>query len=256
VLIILPPSESKRPAPADGSPLSLDALSFPELNSARERVVEALIATSGQPDAMERLRVRPTLIGEVARNTVLRDLPTRPAHETYTGPLHATFDAGSLLGAARQRLETDVVINSAVWGALRPSDPIQPYRLHICNHLSGLHDLEPFWRAVLPDVLATAAGNGVVLDLRSPTYQASGTPARRGVPTATMRVLPEAGARSMGDVVAKRVRGQVARYLIEADETPSTPDELADILGDRWPVRLEPPASAIGTWTISLRPVG
>jgi cytoplasmic iron level regulating protein YaaA (DUF328/UPF0246 family) len=254
VLIILPPSESKRPAPADGSPLSLEALSFPELNVLRERVIEALIKTSGQPDALERLRVRPTLIGDVARNTVLRELPTRPAHETYTGPLHAAFDAASLSGAAQRRLHTDVVINSAVWGVLRPSDPIPPYRLHICNHLSGLHDLEPFWRAVLPDVLATAAADGVVLDLRSPTYQASGTPARRGVLTATLRVLPEAGARSVGDVVAKRVRGQVARYLLEADEKPSTPDDLADIVGERWPVRVEPPASPSGTWTIALRP--
>ena len=37
--------------------------------------------------------------------------------------------------------------------------------------------LEPTWRTVLPDVLATAAGSdGLVLDLRSPSYQAIGMP--------------------------------------------------------------------------------
>ena len=39
--------------------------------------------------------------------------------------------------------------------------------------LVGIDRLEPTWRRVLPDVLATAAGGwGVVVDLRSPSNQA------------------------------------------------------------------------------------
>jgi uncharacterized protein len=255
VLIILPPSESKRDPPSSGRTLALDELSFPELTLIRRRVLEALVITSGSPDALARLRVRPTLVEEVARNTVIDEIPTRPAKETYTGPLHAGLDAASLMGSAKRRLDTDVVINSALWGLVRPGDRIPAYRLHVCTHLVGLDDLEPLWRTALPQVLAQAARDkGVVLDLRSPTYQATGTPAKLGTPTVTLRVVPEAGGKAIGDVTAKRVRGEVARYLLESAAKPVGPDDLADVLGERWPIRVDPPDGPSKAWTIRLRP--
>jgi cytoplasmic iron level regulating protein YaaA (DUF328/UPF0246 family) len=152
-------------------------------------------------------------------------------------------------------LETDVVINSALWGLLRPHDRIPAYRLHVCSHLLGLDDLEPVWRTTLPGLLAELAGpTNVVLDLRSPTYQATGTPAKLDVPTVVVRVLPEPGARSIGDVIGKRVRGQIARYLLEADANPRGVDDIADALAERWPVRVEPPTTRHGPWTMLVRP--
>ena len=43
----------------------------------------------------------------------------------------------------------------------------------------------------------------------------------------------------IGDVDAKRIRGQAARELLESGADPDDPDDLAGILGERWPVRLE-----------------
>ena len=78
MLIILPPSESKRPPADHGRPVDLDGLSFPVLAPTRERVAEALVATSAGLDAFARLAVRPTLAAQVARNTHLFDLPVSP----------------------------------------------------------------------------------------------------------------------------------------------------------------------------------
>jgi uncharacterized protein len=253
VLIVLPPSESKRPPSVDGAPVVLDGLSFPNLHATRARVLEALLATSAAPDAFRRLHVGPAMAGEVERNTRLLELPARPALEVYTGPLHLGLDAASFTPEAAARAADEVVVVSSLWGLLRPADVIPPYRLHLDSRLIGMARLDDAWRAVLPGVLADAAGpRGVVLDLRSPGYRATGTPEGMGDRTVTLRVPQSRFAARMGDVVAKRVRGQAARHLLELGEAVDDPQALADVLGDRWPVELLPPARAGRTWTLSL----
>jgi uncharacterized protein len=254
VLIILPPSESKRPAPDAGPTVDIDSLSFPELTPLRRAIVQALIETSEGPDALTRLGVGPSLIGEVVRNTDIRDLPTRPALEVYSGPLHAGLDATTLSPQAAKRAADQLVVVSALWGALRPADRIPPYRLFICARLVDIDRLEPRWRTVLPQVLANAAGTrGAIVDLRSPSYQAMGKPAGLEARTVMLHVRQRAaGGAFVGDAVAKRMRGEAARHLLESGTDATDPVQVAGILGERWSLELNEPGRPDRPWEVSL----
>jgi len=252
VLIILPPSETKRPPPASGPVLDLDALSFPELTPIREQIVDALIETSARPDAFQRLMVRWSKAPEIERNTRLREVPVRPAAEVYSGPLHQGLDIATLSGEARQRAERQVVIASALWGAIRPDDPIPAYRVYVCARLVGMDRLEPTWRTVLPDVFTSAAGaDRLILDMRSREYQGIGVPSAVDR-LVTLRVEQRGNGPRIGDVVAKRLRGELARFLVESGVEPGSPEELAGIVADRWPVMLEPAERPRSSWTLRL----
>jgi uncharacterized protein len=255
VLIILPPSETKLPPPEGGSPLDLDRLSFPSLTAIRERVIDALVATSQRPDALRRMLIRPSLAGEVARNEHLRDLPTRPAVCTYSGPLYEGLDPRSWSSHAEKRARQQLLIVSALWGALRPADHIPPYRLHICARLVGMDRLEPAWRTLLAPILTDAAAQrGPVLDLRSRVYQAVGRPTGLDDQTVTLRIRPSPeGPAHIGDVIAKRVRGEAASHLLSSEADPEDPLDIADLLATRWSLEVDPPAGRSRTWTITLQ---
>lgn len=256
MLVLLPPSEGKAPPPARGRPVAPAELSFPALTPLRERLLDALAATSARPDAASLLGVGPSLVPELERNTRLRTLPARPALEVYTGVLYDALGWATLSPGARRRAGTRVVVVSALWGAVRPRDRIPPYRLSMDVDLPGIGPLARAWREVLDVELAAAAGPaGVVVDCRSSTYAAAWTPGPSlAARTVTVRVLREAptGARSVVSHMAKHTRGEVTRHLLEAAADPRTPRALAGLLADRWKVELEPPARPARPWVLDV----
>jgi uncharacterized protein len=253
VLVLLPPSESKAPPAARGKPLDLTALSFPALNAVRDRVLDAVAAISAGPDAVRRLTVGASLSEEVARNTRLRTLPARPALEVYTGVLYDALGWSTLPASARRRGGSRLVVLSALWGALRPSDRVPPYRVPICADL-GLGSLPLFWRTALGPVLAPLAAKGLVVDCRSGEYVAAWpVPAALAARTVAVRVLQEGRTgRTVVSHAAKHTRGEVTRHLLETGADPGRPQGLAAALAERWAVELTPPARPGRSWTLDV----
>ena len=124
MLILLPPSEGKTPAPAGNAPVSFADLSFPELTAERESVLEELTAVSLGPGALAELKVGASLEAEVERNTRLLTEPAQPAIRTYTGVLFEALDYASFSPAERDAAHWSLLISSALWGILRPEDAI------------------------------------------------------------------------------------------------------------------------------------
>lgn len=240
MLILLPPSEGKA-APKSGSPLDLATLSLPELNPARERAVESLISLCAQPDderASAILGLSPGQRGEVLRNAQLHEAPATPAGQVYTGVLYDALDLASLSATAYELAARSVLVFSGLWGAVRIGDRIPAYRCSIGVKLPGLGSLGAYWRRAMPAAVTEAAGDGLVLDLRSAAYSAMWTPkGELAEHTATVRILHErmVGGVTKRSVVShfnKATKGWLVRNLLTAGARPESPAELVVALRD------------------------
>ncbi len=231
MLILLPPSEGKA-TPRRGNPLGLSGLTFPELTEPREQVLAALVdLCRADPDrAMTTLGIGPTQAEEVRRNADLRDAPTARADGIYTGVLYDALDLASLDSTARRRASRSLLVTSSLFGLVRPGDRIPSYRLAGGVNLPGVGPVSGHWRSVLDPVVRTAAGRGLVVDLRSTTYAAFWRPDPDLAPrVATVRVLQQVGARrTVVSHFNKATKGRLVRALLEAGASPTTPGQLAD----------------------------
>src|SRR5579875_1715203 len=192
MLVLLPPSRGKS-APERGRRVGLSTLVYPRLRDAREALLDAV-------------------------DPQLRHAPAAPAAEIYTGVLFASLGLADLPW-------DNVLIASALWGVVRPGDRIPAYRLDMSAKPAGIGGLAAYWRdplrAALPD-------RGLVLDMRSGSYAAAWQP-RRATRLA-VRGFTEApdGSRTVITHMAKRVRGEVARLVLQAGGAEH-PEEVAEI---------------------------
>ncbi|MGP5726996.1 YaaA family protein [Arthrobacter rhombi] len=238
MLILLPPSEGKKPAAA-GPAYDADSLSFPELTGDRAAVLQALAAVSAEDDALNVLGVGASLAGEVTRNIALHQEPAAPAHEVYTGVLFEALGYRTLTPAQQRRADASVVVVSALWGAVGFADRIPAYRLSMSVKLPGIGKLASWWKTRLNPVLGDRAGQELVIDCRSSTYAAAFAPPPQNTVAVSVFQL-RGGQRKVVSHFAKHTRGEVARHVLARRSTPGTPEALLKAVQERWDAELVP----------------
>jgi len=215
MLILLPPSETKRDGGAEGSSLELSALSFSRLLPARRVVGTGLRKLSTNLTTMaSALKLGSGQQHELLRNRAVRSSPTMPAIDRYTGVLYDALDAATLSAEARDFAFRHVAIHSALFGLIGAGDAIPAYRL---SHDSRLPDvtLKKVWRE--PIAAELEDHGGLILDLRSEAYAALG-PAPVGGNSYFLRVVAEGadGKKRALNHFNKKGKGEFVRTLLES----------------------------------------
>jgi cytoplasmic iron level regulating protein YaaA (DUF328/UPF0246 family) len=215
VLLLLPPSETKRDGGAADSVLDLSALGFPELTPQRRNAIAALRRLCRTKSAaMAALHLGATQGAEVQRNRELLVSPVMPAIDRFDGVLYDALDVPSLIASSRAFIGDHVLISSALFGVVRALDPIPAYRLSPDSRLPGM-PLVKHWAPAAGRALATRSSGQLVLDLRSTAYAALG-PAPEG--SWFVRVVAEDGdgRRRALNHFNKHGKGAFVRRIAEA----------------------------------------
>lgn len=168
MLILLPPSETKRPG---GAGISIDkaAIIWAALDPTRELIISALSELCTNSEAARRaLKLGPRGGEEIQKNLSLLTAPTMPALERYSGVLFDAIGFHSLSSKALKNAHEKLFIQSALFGLLPAMEQIPDYRFSAVSQLAGVN-LKKIWReshqAVWPRMV------GQILDMRSQDYQ-------------------------------------------------------------------------------------
>jgi cytoplasmic iron level regulating protein YaaA (DUF328/UPF0246 family) len=189
MLILLPPSEGKN-QPAGKSKLNLTKLAFADqLIDVRTRLVTKSLTAA----------------------------PAAKAIDVYSGVLYQALDWGSLSVTAKAQGDKSLLIVSAIFGVLRPSDVIPNYKAKITSS---------DWKVALKPVLDGLEAD-LIIDCRSSTYAGvwQSPPDR----TAAVRVFKKEKG---------KYRGELTRELLKSGKSPKTPAELLKIAEKKFDCKL------------------
>lgn len=228
MLILLPPSEAKTAA-LRGRSLDLSALSGGALTPMREHLLHALVTVcrDDAAAAMAALDLGPTQFDLVVQNGHLPTAATAAASSVYTGVLYAALDYPSLKGAALRRANRRILIVSALFGLVRPTDRIPAYRLSGGSRLPDIGGLPGYWRDAVSGQVD--GHNGLVVDMLSSPYSAFVKLPPDAVTVKVWQWGP-AGQRTAASHFNKATKGEVARVFATVEATPRTPAELLEIV--------------------------
>jgi len=167
MLILLPPSETKRPG---GVGVSIDrsAIIWAALDDTRDLIIGKLVKLCRNKQAAAKaLQLGARNLADIDANLELLTAGTMPAISRYTGVLFDALDFESLSVQAKKRASEQVFIQSALFGLLPATEQIPYYRLSAGSKLPGVN-LKKLWTDSHKEVWPRMIGE--VLDMRSKAY--------------------------------------------------------------------------------------
>ena len=174
----------------------------------------------------------------------------RPCVLAFAGDVYEGLSAQTLAPDSLSWAQQHLRILSGLYGVLRPLDRIRPYRLEMGTRLNNERgrDLYAFWGDQLAGALASelkTQAEPVLVNLASIEYFKA-VPVKALAHRIIQPVFQEerGGEWKIISFMAKRARGLMARYAIEA--RIDRPDELRGF--DREGYRFDPKASCGDTW--------
>ncbi len=204
------------------------ASEFPPIVSTTPRFAAEATTLAAAASKLTRLKLRKLMhISDklatlnVARFRGFDAQPERPALYAFAGDVYIGLDAKSLDAPAFDFAHDHLRMLSGLYGLLRPSDAIRPYRLEMGTRWAPRRKaLTDWWGSRIADALAAdldAEGSGVALNLASQEYWA----AVAGRLPGNVRVIdvdfrePGPDGPRFVSFNAKRARGMMARWLVE-----------------------------------------
>lgn len=141
------------------------------------------------------------------------------AIEVYTGVLYTALGWKTLTPSQQKLAQESIVIISAKYGAVRPLDPIQPYKEKIVNK-----EMAPKVAQVLD-----AIESELIIDCRSSTYQTVWqSPTEKTIEVKVFTLVD--GQKKVITHMSKKTRGEVTRHILENGERIVTPEQLHTIV--------------------------
>lgn len=254
MIVLLPPSEGKL-SPTSGPELDLASLSFPELNATRSTILTALTKMCAQDTAHARaaLKLSESQRDLISANAALASSACAPALHVYSGVLFQALALSDTDPTALTSGPNRLVIASALFGLVLPTDIIPAYRLSAQTRLPTIGALGQAWKSPIQAILESAPD--LILDLRSAAYAALGPiPPLMASRSVVGRVLLEQnGKRTVVSHHNKATKGRLARAILEHDDAPSSVGDLPiflDALGFASEIR--PPSGPEAPETLNI----
>ncbi|MBU3734216.1 MAG: peroxide stress protein YaaA [Candidatus Planktophila sp.] len=162
------------------------------------------------------------------------------AIEVYAGVLYAALGWKSLTPFQQKLAQESVVMISAKYGAIRPLDPIQPYKEKIANK-----EMAPKVAQVLD-----AIESELIIDCRSSTYQTVWqSPTEKTIEVKVFTLVD--GQKKVITHMSKKTRGEVTRCILENGERIGTPEQLHTVVSKNFTCKIVP-ASTKEPWVLEV----
>jgi cytoplasmic iron level regulating protein YaaA (DUF328/UPF0246 family) len=152
------------------------------------------------------------------RNWNKNDAVEKRAIFQFEGDVFKHLGAKDLNEDQIQYMNNNLRILSGIYGLLKPSDEMNPYRLEMGtrHNFSGSVSLYEFWGNKIAKELSDELGDAYLFNLASEEYFSSVSKFLNSEKIINFRflTLSDGKAKVVG-VIAKRARGEMAKYLIQ-----------------------------------------